>query len=103
MKYVEITPGTSERDLAAGATVPLAQGSQSNDFEDAFATFDRRTRPNLRQATEGFGTAFTGRGPVDQRGAGRAAAAAGRPAAGHGHAERPVAPTWPGWCATWAR
>ena len=43
--------------------MPLAQGSQSNDFEDAFATFDRETRPNLRKATEGFGTAFTGRGP----------------------------------------
>ena len=28
-----------------------------------FSTFDRRTRPSLRKATEGFGTAFTGRGP----------------------------------------
>ena len=63
VKYVEVTPGTSKRELAAGDTVPLAQGSQSNDFEDAFATFDRETRPNLRQATEGFGNAFTGRGP----------------------------------------
>ena len=50
-------------------------------------------RPNLRQATEGFGTAFTGRGPSLNAGAGRAAAAAGRPAPGHGHAERPRAPT----------
>ena len=62
VKYIEVTPGRSERDLATGARVPLAQGSQSNDFEDAFATFDRRTRPNLRKATEGFGTAFSGRG-----------------------------------------
>jgi virulence factor Mce-like protein len=62
VKYIEITPGRSKRTLAAGDTVPLAQGSQSKDFEDAFATFDRDTRPNLRQATEGLGTAFTGRG-----------------------------------------
>ncbi len=63
LKYIQIEPGHSGRDLAAGATVPLAQTSQSNDFEDVFATFDRKTRPSLRQATEGFGTAFTGRGP----------------------------------------
>ncbi len=62
LKYIEIVPGRSGRDLAAGATVPLAQSSQSNDFEDVFSTFDRRTRPSMRQATEGFGTAFTGRG-----------------------------------------
>ena len=62
LKYIEIIPGRSGRDLAAGATVPLAQSSQSNDFEDVFSTFDRRTRPSLRRATEGFGTAFTGRG-----------------------------------------
>ena len=62
LKYVQINPGRSGRDLAAGATVPLAQSSQSNDFEDVFSTFDRRTRPSMRQATEGFGTAFTGRG-----------------------------------------
>lgn len=62
LKYIEITPGRKGRDLAAGATLPVAQGSQSNDFEDVFGTFDRRTRPSLRQATEGFGTAFTGRG-----------------------------------------
>lgn len=62
VKYIELEPGRSGRDLAAGATVPLAQSSQSNDFEDVFSTFDRRTRPSLRKATEGFGTAFSGRG-----------------------------------------
>lgn len=62
VKYIELTPGRSKRKLVAGQTVPLAQASEPYEFEDAFSTFDSRTRANLRLATEGVGDAFTGRG-----------------------------------------
>src|SRR6185295_16982409 len=32
------------------------------EFEDLFSTFDRKTRPNIQNATDGFGNAFAGRG-----------------------------------------
>jgi virulence factor Mce-like protein len=67
VRYVELTPGHSKRHLVAGAKVPLSQSSEPYDFEDVFGTFDARTRPNLRLATEGFGDAFTGRGVAINR------------------------------------
>jgi virulence factor Mce-like protein len=62
IKYVELTPGHSKRKLMAGATLPLSHASEPYEFEDAFGTFQPRTRANLRRATEGVGDAFTGRG-----------------------------------------
>jgi len=63
LKYVEVTPGRSQDKLAPGDTIPLANASEPREIEDLLATFDRDTRPNIRTATEGFGDAFTGRGP----------------------------------------
>jgi virulence factor Mce-like protein len=62
LRYMEITPGRSERGLAAGDTIPLAQTSESLDLEDIYAVFQGKTRNDARAATAGFGDAFAGRG-----------------------------------------
>jgi virulence factor Mce-like protein len=63
IKYVELTPGRSRRELAAGDVLPLAQTSESLEFEDVYDTFQPRTREDLRRAAEGLGDAFAARGP----------------------------------------
>jgi phospholipid/cholesterol/gamma-HCH transport system substrate-binding protein len=63
LKYVELSPGRSKRTFAPGATIPLRNSSTMLELEDVYSTFDSRTRPAIRSATEGFGDALAGRGP----------------------------------------
>jgi phospholipid/cholesterol/gamma-HCH transport system substrate-binding protein len=62
LKYVELTPGDSEQTFARGDTIPLSSTSEPLEIEDLFSTFDRDTRPDVQEATQGFGDAFAGRG-----------------------------------------
>jgi virulence factor Mce-like protein len=62
LKYIELSPGRSERTLAPGDVLPLRQASEPLEFEHLYSIFDRKTRPTVREATEGFGDAFAGRG-----------------------------------------
>jgi virulence factor Mce-like protein len=62
LKYVQLTPGHSKQTYAAGDTMPLRFASQPLELENVFSMFDKRTRPAIKQATEGFGNAFAGRG-----------------------------------------
>jgi phospholipid/cholesterol/gamma-HCH transport system substrate-binding protein len=62
LKYIELQPGTSKATWKSGDTVPVKQSSEPLEFEDLFSTFDRDTRPNIQNATDGFGNAFAGRG-----------------------------------------
>ncbi|HEX6582308.1 MAG TPA: MlaD family protein [Thermoleophilaceae bacterium] len=62
LKYIELQPGTSKATWRSGDTVPVKQSSEPLEFEDLFSTFDRDTRPNIQNATDGFGNAFAGRG-----------------------------------------
>ncbi len=62
LKYVELTPGRSEKEYAAGDTLPLANASEGLELEDVLSTFDEQTRVGGRAAIEGFGDAFAGRG-----------------------------------------
>ena len=62
LKYVELTPGRSKREYAAGDTLPLANSSEGLELEDVLSTFDEETRVRGRAAIEGFGDAFAGRG-----------------------------------------
>ena len=62
LKYIELEPGTSKATWRSGDTVPVKQSSEPLEFEDLFSTFDRDTRPNIQNATDGFGNAFAGRG-----------------------------------------
>ncbi|MGH2801967.1 MAG: MlaD family protein [Thermoleophilaceae bacterium] len=62
LKYVELTPGTSEDTFARGDTIPLGRSSEPLELEDVLSTFDDETRASTRAATEGFGDAFAARG-----------------------------------------
>ena len=62
LKYLEITRGTSDGELAEGATLPIEQAEPQTEFDDIANTFDTPTRESSRQVLEGFGTAFAGRG-----------------------------------------
>ena len=62
LKYVELVPGRSRRDLTAGDTVPLRNTSEPLELEDVLTTFQPQTREDVREATAGFGDAFAGRG-----------------------------------------
>jgi phospholipid/cholesterol/gamma-HCH transport system substrate-binding protein len=62
LKYIELQPGTDKAKWRSGDTVPVKQSSEPLEFEDLFSTFDRKTRPNIQNATDGFGNAFAGRG-----------------------------------------
>jgi len=62
LKYVELTPGDSEATFARGDTIPLGSTSEPLEIEDVFSTFDEDMRTDAREATEGFGDAFAGRG-----------------------------------------
>jgi virulence factor Mce-like protein len=67
LKYVELTPGRSERALAAGDTLPMEQAREPVEFDDVFSTFDDPTREGSRVALEGFGDALAGRGAALNR------------------------------------
>jgi virulence factor Mce-like protein len=62
LKYIELQPGTGKAKWQSGDTVPVEQSSEPLEFEDLFSTFDRDTRPDIQNATDGFGNAFAGRG-----------------------------------------
>ena len=49
LKYVELTPGRSDNELAAGDTIKLANASEPLDLEDVLATFDPPTRAERRR------------------------------------------------------
>jgi virulence factor Mce-like protein len=62
LKYVELTPGTSEATFAPGDTIPLANAGDPVEFDDFLNTFDQSTRDDSRAALQGFGDALAGRG-----------------------------------------
>jgi virulence factor Mce-like protein len=64
LKYVELAPGSSERDFQAGDTIPLRNSRlRAGEIEDFTAIFDDDTRVGARAALDGFGGAVAGRGP----------------------------------------
>ena len=63
LKYVELTPGASGQKLDPGSTVPISQApEEALELETIYSLFDDATRNHAREATEGFGDAFAGRG-----------------------------------------
>jgi virulence factor Mce-like protein len=65
LKYVQLTPGDSEKDFEWGATVPLANATPDPvEIDQLLNTFDDPTRVGIIQAVTNFGDALAGRGSI---------------------------------------
>ena len=65
LKYVELSPGSSDESFDPGDTVPLANSEgETVDLEDVLASFPPEVRDAARTATTGFADALIGRGPA---------------------------------------
>jgi ABC-type transporter Mla subunit MlaD len=63
LKYVQITPGHTGKELRVGDTLPLRQATpQPVEIDQVFNTFSTRTRIGIQRSLKGFGTGFAGRG-----------------------------------------
>ena len=63
LKYIELTPGSGAAGLEAGSTIPLRQARpQVVELQEFFDMFDAKARVGSRNALEGFGGGFAGRG-----------------------------------------
>ncbi len=65
LKYVQITPGASDKDFEWGTTVPLENANPDPvEIDQLFNTFDEPTRVGITQTITEFGNALGGRGSV---------------------------------------
>ncbi|HEV7918850.1 MAG TPA: MlaD family protein, partial [Solirubrobacterales bacterium] len=62
LKYIQLTLGSSDRELPDGGTLPISQSIYASEFEDLLNTFDKRVREGNRKSLYEFGNAFAGRG-----------------------------------------
>ena len=62
LKYVDLEAGSSRSLIADGGTLPLSRTTVPVQFDQVFATFDRRTRTAIRHDLVGIGDALAGRG-----------------------------------------
>jgi virulence factor Mce-like protein len=63
LKYVEITPGSSDEGFDPGATIQIARARpRPVEIDEILNTFDERTRAGSRLSVKGLGDALAGRG-----------------------------------------
>src|SRR3954471_7191140 len=62
LKYVQLTPGKSKTTYKPGDTIPLNHSTLPVEFDDLLNIFNEPTRAYSRQALDGFGDSFAGRG-----------------------------------------
>jgi virulence factor Mce-like protein len=63
LKYVEVTPGHSTKELQPGDTLPLRQARpRPVEIDQVFNTFSRPTRTGIQKGLTGLGTGLAGRG-----------------------------------------
>lgn len=82
LKFLQITPGDSERGFEAGETIPVAAARpEPVDIDEFFDMFDEETRKAIQRNLAGFGNALAGRGPQlnEAFGAIRRAVVSGQP------------------------
>lgn len=64
LKFLQVTPGSSDRGFKAGETIPVASAKpEPVDIDEFFNMFDEKTRQAIQQNNAGFGNALAGRGP----------------------------------------
>jgi len=64
LKFLQVTPGSSEKGFKAGEMIPVtAAKPEPVDIDQFFDMFDEKTRDAIRQNLSGFGNALAGRGP----------------------------------------
>jgi virulence factor Mce-like protein len=64
LKFLQVTPGSSDKGFEAGETIPVtAAKPEPVDIDQFFDMFDEKTRDAIRQNLSGFGNALAGRGP----------------------------------------
>lgn len=65
LKYVQLTPGDSDKDLEWGSSIPLAQSTPDPvEIDQLLNTFDDPTALGIQETVVAFGDAFAGRGSV---------------------------------------
>jgi phospholipid/cholesterol/gamma-HCH transport system substrate-binding protein len=64
LKFLQITPGSSDEGFKAGETIPVKSYTpEPVDIDEFFSMFNKPTRDAIRQTQAGFGNALAGRGP----------------------------------------
>jgi phospholipid/cholesterol/gamma-HCH transport system substrate-binding protein len=64
LKYLQITPGTSNKPIKAGETIPVRYAEpEPGDIDRFFDMFNAPTRKGIQRNLAGFGNALAGRGP----------------------------------------
>jgi ABC-type transporter Mla subunit MlaD len=64
LKYLQITPGTSNEPIKAGETIPVRYAKpEPGDIDKFFDMFNAPTRKGIQRNLAGFGNALAGRGP----------------------------------------
>ncbi|HWD84413.1 MAG TPA: MlaD family protein [Solirubrobacteraceae bacterium] len=61
-KFLEITPGHSQRTWPQNSTVPVSQTGATTDLDQVLSMFTPPTRRGVTNSTEGFAEALSGRG-----------------------------------------
>lgn len=83
LKFLQVTPGSSNKGFKAGETIPVtAARPEPVDIDQFFDMFDEKTREAIKQNLSGFGNSLAGRGPQlnEAIGALRRAVVSGQPA-----------------------
>lgn len=67
LKYLELVRGSSDSELADGATITADVGAMGPELDDFFSIFDEPTRENVQRNLDHLGTALAGRGTAVNR------------------------------------
>ncbi len=62
LKYISLSPGSTDKTFQAGDTIPLEQSMKPIEIDEFFNIQNDEFRTNIQTVFEGYGTALSGRG-----------------------------------------